>query len=317
MKIVHITHPNLNDETIQEEKVLALGFFDGVHLAHQEVIKTAKAEANRRDLPLAVMTFNQHPKIIYGGIDPKTFKYVSTIERKYELMEALEVDILYVVNYTYDFGHQPPQVFVDNYIIGFNAQAVVAGFDYTYGKPQVANMKTLPEHAKGRFDIIEVGQLVSHNHKVGTTTIKEYLEEGQIGLANEDLGYIYQNQGIVIHGKKVGRTIGFPTANIQIEHPQLIPGVGVYAVRVLVGGEWYLGAASIGYNITLYDDYGLSVEVYILDFDKYIYGETIRVAWHHRLRDELKFDGLDGLIEQLEKDERDTQEYFNKLEMEE
>lgn len=317
MKIVHITHPNLNDETIQVEKVLALGFFDGVHLAHQEVIKTAKVEANRRGLPLAVMTFNQHPKIIYGRIDPKTYKYVSILERKYELMEALDVDILYVVNYTYDFGHQPPQVFVDNYIVGFKAQVVVAGYDYTYGIPQVANMKTLPEHAAGRFDIIEVGQLVSHNQKVGTTTIKDYLEAGQVELANEDLGYIYQNQGMVIHGKKVGRTIGFPTANIQIEHPQLIPGVGVYAVKVLVGDEWHLGAASIGYNITLYDDYGLSVEVYILDFDKYIYGETIRVAWHHRLRDELKFDGLDGLIEQLKKDERDTQEYFDKLETEE
>lgn len=315
MEIIHLNHPFEKDEYTDQAKVLALGFFDGVHLAHQEVIKTAKQESIQRQIPLAVMTFNQHPKIIYGGIDPKEYKYLSTIERKIELMKDLKADILYIVNYTYSFGHQSPQEFVDNYIVGLSAEVVVAGFDYTYGKVDIANMKTLPGHSQGRFDIVEVGQMINHNSKIGSTRIKQYLEDGQVALANEDLGYIYQNYGIVIHGKKVGRTLGYPTANIQVDHPQLIPGTGVYAVKILVKDQWYMGAASIGYNITLYDEFNLSVEVYILDFDEFIYGEFIRVEWYHRLRGEIKFDSLEGLIEQLRKDTENTRNYFKQLEL--
>lgn len=313
MEVIELKHP-LNKELVANNKiVLALGFFDGVHLGHQTVIQQAKAEAVKRNIPLAVMSFNQHPKIVYGGINPKSYKYLTTNNRKVALMEEQGVDIFYIVEYTYAFGTQSPQEFVDNYIVDLQAELVVAGFDYTYGLAEIANMKTLPNHAKGRFDIISVDEIKYQESKVGSTQIKKDIEEGNIERANKNLGYIYEISGTVIHGKKLGRQMGFPTANVQVDHPQLIPAAGVYAVEFMVGDDWYIGAASIGYNITFYEDFNLSCEVYILDFDKYIYGEKVKVRWHHYLRGEVKFDNMEGLIEQLHKDEQDTVEYFKNL----
>lgn len=313
MKVIELNHP-LDQQLIDDSRVvLALGFFDGVHLGHQTVIMRAKEEASKRKLPLAVMTFNQHPKIVYGGIDSRTYKYLTTIDRKIELMEDLGVDTLYIVEYTYAFGTQSPQEFVDNYIVKLNADLVVAGFDYTYGLADIANMTTLPVHSQGRFDIISVDEIKYMDKKVGSTSIKEDIETGRIERANENLGYIYEISGTVVHGQKLGRQMGFPTANVQVDHPQLIPASGVYAVEFNVGDKWYQGAASIGYNITFYEDFHLSCEVYIIDFDQFIYGEKVKVRWHHYLRGEIKFDGMDGLIQQLHKDEEDTIDYFKNL----
>lgn len=310
MEVIHLIHPYQTDQIPADRVVLALGFFDGVHLGHQTVIQRARAEADRRNLPLALMTFNQQPRIVYGGINPKTYKYLSTNDRKMTLLEDLKVDIVYMIDYTYSFGHQAPEEFVQNYIVDINADVVVAGSDYTYGKADIANMKTLPAHADGRFDIVTVDLLKSLNRKISTTEIKNDLSSGNIERANRDLGYIYENYGTVIHGEKVGRKIGFPTANVQVNHPQLLPAVGVYAVEFWVSGRWYLGAASIGYNVTLYNDHNLTCEVYIIDYDEFIYGEKVKVRWHHYLRGEIKFDSMDGLIEQLHKDEENTRKYF-------
>lgn len=312
MKIIKLTHPYDPDRIPKERVVMTLGFFDGVHLGHQRVIRRAREEADRRGLPLALLTFNQHPKIVYENIRLNDYKYLSTNQRKSELAEDLGVDILYFVEYTFAFGSQAPEEFVDNYLVGLHTEVAVAGFDYTYGKKEIANMQTLPIHAAGRFDVIEVEELSHNNHKIATTNIKQLLEKGQVDQANLELGYIYEVYGTVIHGEKVGRTLGFPTANIQIPHPQLVPGIGVYAVEIKVRGRWYKGSASIGHNVTFYDDADLTVEVYILDFKDMIYGEKVRVKWHHYLRGEQKFESVDGLIEQLNQDEANSRQYFEK-----
>lgn len=313
MKIIKLTHPYDPSDIPEDKVVMTLGFFDGVHLGHQKVIKRAREEADKRKLPLALMTFNQHPKIVYENIKLDAYKYLSTNQRKAELVEALGVDYLYIVEYTFDFGSQSPQEFVENYLIGLNVEAAVAGFDYTYGKKDIANMKTLPIHASDRFDVIEVDQLSHKQNKIATTHIKELLKLGDVDQANLELGYIYEVYGTVIHGEKVGRQLGFPTANIQLPHPQLTPGIGVYAVEIKVKDRWYLGSASIGHNVTFYDDADLTVEVYILDFKEMIYGEKVRVKWHHYLRGEQKFDSVDGLIDQLHRDEENTRQYFKNL----
>lgn len=314
MEIIKLSHPYSNEEIVQEPIVLALGFFDGVHLGHQAVIRKAKEEAAKRGIKLAVMTFNQHPKIVYSKLDEESMFYLSTNERKAELLTDIGVDILYLVEYTWDFGAQMPQQFVDSYIVGLNAQAIAAGFDYTYGKKDVANMQTLPEHAAGRFDIIEVDQLTINQHKIASTTIRELVETGQIEAANKELGYLYQTSGTVVHGeKRGGALLGYPTANVETASKELLPGIGVYIVEFFVADKWYQGMASVGYNVTFGENRPVTCEVFILDFDRMIYGENVKVRWHHYLRGEIKFDGLDGLIKQLDQDLVDTKAYFSEL----
>ncbi|UUX34621.1 riboflavin biosynthesis protein RibF [Fundicoccus culcitae] len=313
MQKIYLHHPYDKTQIINEPIVMALGFFDGVHLGHQRVIKTAIDEARLRGIKVAVMTFSQHPKIVYQKLDPKEMTYLSTNERKEELFEQLGIDIMYMIDYTYDFGMQSPQTFVDDYIVAFNVEVIVAGFDYTYGKREVANMQTLPEHAKGRFEIIEIPELILHQKKVGSSNIKDLIETGEIETANEELGYIYQTSGVVIHGDKRGRLLGYPTANILTDDLELIPAVGVYVVEIEVGDHWYQGMASIGYNITFEANRKMSCEVYILDFNQTIYGEKVKIKWHHYLRPELKFASTDDLIHQLDEDLIDTRAYFATL----
>lgn len=311
MQKIYLRHPYDISKIIQEPIVIALGYFDGVHLGHQRVIKMAVNEARLRGIKAAVMTFSQHPKIVYQKMNPKEMFYLSANPRKEELFEQMGLDIMYMIDYTFDFGSQSPQAFVDNYLVALNVEVVVAGFDYTYGKRDIANMQTLPEHAKGRFEIIEVPELILHQKKIGSSSIKTLIEEGKMDIANEELGYIYQTSGVVIHGDKRGRLLGYPTANILTNELELIPAVGVYAVEIEIHGHWYIGMASIGYNITFEANRKMTCEVYILDFNQTIYGESVKIKWHHYLRPELKFDGVEGLIAQLDQDLIDTKAYFN------
>lgn len=313
METRYLHHPYPAEGIYPHDLVLALGFFDGVHLGHQEVIKEAKLAAQARGLPLAVMTFDQHPKIIHSKIAPESVHYLSPLPRKEELMADLGVDILYVVDYSYDFGSQQPQAFVDTYIVGLHAKVVVAGFDYTYGPKPLANMTTLVDHARGRFDIVEVSALIMHRHKVGTSTIKELIEAGEIEPANQELGYIYQTSGQVIHGDKRGRTIGYPTANIQTPSQEVLPAIGVYGVELWVDGQWYPGMASIGYNITFDGIRDLRCEVHIFDFQADIYHRAVKIRWHTYLRNEVKFDSVASLIDQLAHDEIKSRAYLQRI----
>ncbi|MGX7107525.1 riboflavin biosynthesis protein RibF [Hutsoniella sourekii] len=310
MELIKLSHPYNKEEIIQEDIVLALGFFDGVHLGHQKVLEQALEIGRKRHLPVAVMTFNQHPKIIYSNIQATSVQYLSPIERKLELLEDLGLDYTYLIDYSVAFGTQKPKEFVDNYIVGLNAQVVVAGFDYTYGPREEANMQTLPEDAAGRFEVVEVSEYTLQNHKVGSSTIKDLLRQGQLEEANRELGYIYETWGRVIHGEKRGRQIGYPTANVQTYGQQVLPGIGVYVVEFYVQGQWYQGMASIGYNITFAGERDLSCEVYILDFDQIIYDQAVKVRWHKYLRGEIKFDDVQGLIDQLDQDLVDTRAFF-------
>ncbi|MCW6667386.1 riboflavin biosynthesis protein RibF [Aerococcaceae bacterium NML190938] len=310
MKIIELHHPYCPTQLVDEPIVLALGFFDGVHLGHQAVIERAKQEAQARGLKLAVMTFKQHPKLMYLSEMATPIHYLTTNQRKAELFAEFGVDILYLIDFTREFSLQSPQAFVDTYIVGLQAQVVVAGYDYTYGKPDSANMQTLPTHAQHRFAIVEVAQLTHGDHKVGSSNIRTLIASGQIEAANAELGYIYETTGIVVHGEKRGRTIGYPTANVQTTADELLPGRGIYVVAFHVDGNWYQGMASIGYNVTFASKTGLTCEVHVLDFDEMIYGKNVKIRWYHYLRSEIKFDGIEGLIQQLDQDQVNTRAFF-------
>ena len=310
MEVINIHHPYKESQIPKEDVVLVLGFFDGVHRGHQKVIETAKNEANKRGVKLALMTFNHHPSVVFQKVDHKTMKYITTIEQKITRMEQEGIDILYVVEFTSAFAGLKPQDFVDEYIVGLNAVVAVAGFDYTYGKKEIAGMSHLPTYAKDRFEIIEVPEQTQGEDKISSTNIRKMMAEGNMEGANNFLGYTYQLSGMVVHGDKRGRLLGFPTANIKIPQKSLLPTGGVYAVKINVANQWYMGMAQIGYNITFEKDRPMTIEVNILDFDEDIYGEQVSVQWCHFLRKEMKFDGVEGLITQLKIDEEDTRKYF-------
>ena len=311
MQIIELSHPYAKDYIIQEPIVLALGFFDGIHLGHKEVITTAKKVAEERGYKVAVMSFNQHPSVIFQNVDPESIQYVSPLERKKELLKDLGVDIFYLVDFTKEFGALSPQEFVDQYIVGLNAKVVVAGFDYTYGKRDIANMELLPKYASNRFEIISIAEQKSENGKISSTAVRDLLLKGEIEKANELLGYEYIMNGVVVHGFGRGsKMLGFPTANIEVSNDTFLLKNGVYIVEMFVEGKWIPGMASIGINPTFDDVHKVTIEVNLLDFDKDIYHLPVRVKWLKYLRPELKFDGIDALIAQLKKDEQDTRNYF-------
>lgn len=312
LEIIKLHHPYDKQKIDAGPIVLILGFFDGVHRGHQQVIKKGIDIAKEKKVKAAVMTFNRHPAVVFSSFDPDRHKYLTTLERKEELMESLGVDLLYEVDFTSQLGSLSPQDFVDQYIVGLNAVAAVSGYDYTYGKKAVATMEHMEEYAKGRFDVVVVPKYTDAEEKISSTRIRKALKEGQVEEANRLLGYIYQTNGFVIHGDARGRELGYPTANIYPDPFVFLPGKGIYAVKVLVQGRWVGGMASIGYNVTFKNQEDISVEINLFDFNEDIYGEDLTVKWISYLRDEIKFESAEGLIEQLKADERQSREILSR-----
>lgn len=312
MEIIQLHHPYDPALIPPDEVVLVLGFFDGVHRGHQAVLQKGKEIAQAKGLKLAAMTFDHHPSIVFKKPHTEMMKYLTTLEQKAEIMESLGVDLFYVTSFTSSFAHLDPQAFVDQYIVALHAEVVVAGFDYTYGPQETANMDLLPQYAKNRFEIVAVKKVTEEEKKISSTRIRELLDQSRIEEANELLGYSYETRGVVVHGDARGRTLGFPTANINVGAEVRLPKPGIYVVKIKVADKWYHGVASIGFNVTFGAGRGMTVEVFILDFDQDIYGEQVAVEWLHYLREEIKFSGKEALIQQLNQDVAQTREYFRK-----
>ncbi|KRN29599.1 hypothetical protein IV38_GL000485 [Lactobacillus selangorensis] len=315
MQTITLIHPYPHSRIPNEPVVLALGFFDGVHKGHQAVINRAKQIAIAKHEKLAVLTFDVHPAVGFRNVPADEVQYLSTLTRKQALMAALGVDLLYVAQLNAGFKYQAPQAFVDNYIVGLHANVVVAGFDYTYGRPvEKADMAALPVYAHARFEIVTVGEDDdAQGEKVSSTHIRQLLDHGDVAGANALLGYIYCTTGTVVHGEQRGRELGFPTINIDTPHAERLPSIGIYATKVQVKDQWYMGMASIGRNVTFGPNRPVTVEINLLDFKADVYGQPVQVAWYQYLRGEVKFDGADGLIAQLKRDAQHTRDYFQKL----
>lgn len=312
MEIVNVKHPLRDSQIPESDIVLIMGFFDGVHRGHQKVIQRGVDLAHEKGLKSVLLTFDRSPREIYQH--EENYKYISTMDRKAELVEKLGVDYLYFVEFTTDFASLAPQDFVDDYMVRMRSKYIVAGFDYTYGKKDIANMQTLPDYAKGRFEVVTVPEQTINGDKIGSSTIKKLVLDDQVDTANTYLGYDYQNQGHVVHGLQRGRTLGYPTANVVTSNEQLKPSIGVYVTRIEIDGKWYQSMTSVGYNVTFKEDTGVTIECNIFDFDRDIYGKDVRVEWLHYLRGEVKFDGADGLVKQLHKDKMDALNYFKEHE---
>jgi len=303
MEIIYITHPHQLKRDDLHPTIMALGFFDGVHLGHQQVIQTAKQLAASKGVNCSVMTFSPHPKeILSPAVGAKA--YITPLKDKIEQIEALQVDRLYVVNFDIPFSKLTPQQFVDDYLIGLHAIHVVAGFDYTYGSLGKGTMETLPFHSRGMLEHTTVEKVQCQHEKISSTRIRSLLLQGNVQALPELLGRNYSISGTVIDGEKRGRTIGFPTANIGLSDNYILPKVGVYAVTLKTEGRTYKGVCNIGYKPTFHVDKAdhPSIEVHLFDFSGDLYGKTVSVDWCFFIRGEQRFESVHELVAQIEQD---------------
>lgn len=303
MKVIEVTHPIQSKQYITEDVAMAFGFFDGMHKGHDKVFDILNEIAEARSLKKAVMTFDPHPSVVLNPKRKRTM-YLTPLSDKIEKISQHDIDYCIVVNFSSRFANVSVEDFVENYIIKNNVKEVIAGFDFTFGKFGKGNMTVLQEY--DAFNTTIVSKQEIENEKISTTSIRQDLINGELQKANDALGYIYSIKGTVVQGEKRGRTIGFPTANIQPSDDYLLPRKGVYAVSIEIGTEnkLYRGVANIGVKPTFHDPNKAEVviEVNIFDFEDNIYGERVTVNWHHFLRPEIKFDGIDPLVKQMSDD---------------
>ncbi|WP_285291763.1 bifunctional riboflavin kinase/FAD synthetase [Bacillus sp. ISL-35] len=312
--MIKLNHPHGYKIEDFPAMAIALGYFDGVHLGHQQVIREAKKIAEARGVKSAVMTFDPHPSVVLGK-SVQHVEYITPLEEKARLIEEMGVDYLFVITFSTEFSGLLPQEFVDQYIIGLNVQHVVAGFDYSYGKMGKGNMETIQFHSRSKFDFTVVSKLsTQEDEKVSSTLIRGFLRDGKVDEMPHLLGRYFTTKGIVINGERRGRTIGFPTANVLMDEEYILPPTGVYAVKIQVEGKWHEGVCNVGYKPTFHQEKKAkpSIEVHIFNFNKEIYGESAVIEWHLRLRSERKFEGIQQLVAQIEKDKQEAVVYFEK-----
>jgi riboflavin kinase / FMN adenylyltransferase len=312
LEVIKLEFPLNIDKTEIPPISMALGYFDGVHLGHQKVILEAKKQADQKGLRSAVMTFDPHPSVVLGK-NEKHVQYITPLAEKINLIEELGIDYLFIVHFTTEFANLLPQEFIDQYVIDLNVKHVVAGFDFSYGRMGKGTMEILPFHSREKFTFTIVEKFTSGDEKVSSTRIRQYIKNGRFTELPELLGRFYTTAGIVVHGDKRGRTIGFPTANVDTNDEYILPPTGVYAVKIKIDENWYKGVCNVGYKPTFNKDaLKISVEVNIFNFENNIYDSQVTIEWHQYLRKEQKFSGIQELIAQIEKDKQNAIEYFNK-----
>ncbi|HFU4377128.1 TPA: bifunctional riboflavin kinase/FAD synthetase [Streptococcus suis] len=283
----------------EEPTVLVLGYFDGIHLGHKALLERARRVADEKGLSVTVLTFPESPRLAFARFSPELLLHLTSQEERYRLLETYGVDQLVLTNFTSEFASNSPQQFMDRYIKGLNAQVLVAGFDYHFGNCR-ADVQDLTRLFDGQVEIVE--EICLDGEKISSTRIRQAIQSGQVDLANRLLGYTFMTEGIVVHGDARGRTIGYPTANLAPFDRVRLPSEGVYVADVEVDGRRYRAMTSVGKNVT-FDGTEMRIEAHIFGFDRFIYGEKIRVFWLEKIRDMVKFDGIESLMEQMKRDE--------------
>lgn len=295
MKIIEIDLNYIADE----DSVIALGNFDGVHKGHMELINKAVARADDLNIKSSILLFNEHTDnlIKVGKKD-----IITTNQTKFEILENLGVDIIYLINFTREFMAYTPKMFLKDFLAdNLKIRGVVVGYDYTYGFKKSGDVDFLLEN-KDLFDTIDViNQISSHGEKISSTLIRNLIEEGKIKEANKLLSRPYKLIGEIIHAKGLGKKMGYPTANLKLIDNFVIPRYGVYDTDIIINGERFKASTNIGTNPTVEHD-GIKIEAHILDFDRDIYGEIVELELLDFVRPELKFDSIEELFDQIAKD---------------
>lgn len=305
---------NINEAKNIKNAIVTVGTFDGIHIGHRAVFDKMRELANKHNGETVVITFYPHPRQVLN-IDTSNLRFICTQEDKMKKFEEMGIDNVIVINFTKEFSRTPSDVFIKNYIVErLHPAVVVVGYDHHFGKNRIGDFDILYDLGKRYgFSVERIKAQDVEHIAVSSTKIRHALAAGNVAAANKLLGYQYSLSGTVILGNKIGRTIGFPTANLDIA-PQymLLTNAGVYACKAIFDGKEYNAMANIGRRPTIGDvkEGNYMVEVNIFDFDADIYGQTLRINLIDRIRDEVKFENLDELKAQLTLDREKAKAIF-------
>lgn len=309
MKIYH----SLNDFAPEFRVVLTIGTFDGVHIGHQSILESMNDVAKKIGGESVMLTFYPHPKhVIYP--DDDQLKLLSTIDEKSAMLQDYGLQHLIIQSFDNQFSRIRSVNFVRDILVNrLKISTLIIGYDHHFGRNREGNLDDLVSLSKiYDYDVLKIDPKKYNNISVSSTKIRALISEGNIDLANNYLNHPFLIQGTVVKGRSLGKEIGFPTANININNKwKLLPPYGVYSVEVDINEKTHFGMMNIGINPT-FDDADLKIEVHIFDFDQNIYGQEIQIFIISRVRDERKFKSLDELKNQLSLDEKCIREIFNK-----
>ena len=298
-------HFNIDSLPVFKNAVITIGTFDGVHEGHKKIIQQLRSEAKRINGESVIISFHPHPrKIVSSSI--LGIRLINTIDERIELLEAQDIDHLVITPFTDLFANQQPEDYLKNFLIkNFNPSVIIIGYDHKFGKDRKGDFHLLEQYQSTYgYELKEIPKHILHDISISSTNIRNAILKSDFEVANQLLGYPFFFDGEVIHGNKIGRTIGYPTANLQIKNEEkIIPGDGVYAVYITLQPlkKQYKGMMSIGFRPTVNGKKRV-VEVNIFDFNEDIYGKNIRIFVKTYLRPELKFDSLEALTKEIDQD---------------
>lgn len=293
-------------QPIPEGLVVALGFFDGLHVAHMQLIEKVIEIGKQTDHKTGVVTFEPYPAFVLEKTVLTSF--LTPLPVKERMLSELDLDYLIIVEFSREIAKLPHDEFVKKFFLPLNIKKVVAGFDNRYGHNGEGSIQTIGDDSEGTIEAVEVKAKLLNGEKIGSSMIRKHLDEGNIIEANEILGRPYMMEGFIMHGRGRGKAIGLPTANLAPNYPYKIPREGVYAVQVVINKKTYDGICNIGHNPTFNYNLMLTIEVHIFDFDLDVYGEHMRVEFVDRIRKEVKFESIDHLLDQVNVDIQSAKE---------
>ena len=293
---------NINEFNCKKSTIITIGTFDGVHLGHQKILKKLNVEAENNGLESSVLTFFPHPRTVLNP--DSSLKLINTIEERISLFKKSKIDNLIVHPFTKEFSELDSEDYVKNILVDqLKAKIVLIGYDHKFGKNRTADINNLKEYGiKYNFEVIEIKAEEINDIAISSTKIRNSIEEGDIQLTNSYLGYEFSFFGKVVRGNSIGKTLGFPTANIKIGTDlKLIPKNGVYLISTIINQKIIFGMMNIGIKPTTNEN-TKSIEVNLFDFDQDLYDTNITIYIKQFLREEIKFDSLNELKLQIEKD---------------
>ncbi|MGZ3885315.1 MAG: bifunctional riboflavin kinase/FAD synthetase [Bacteroidia bacterium] len=297
---------DLKDWAFEGQGIVTIGTFDGVHLGHRKLLRRLNELRKQRGGKSIVFTFDPHPrKVLFPN--QTDLQLITSLNEKIELLQELDIDYTVVYPFSAEFSQIEPDKFIKEILVDkLKVKTLVIGYDHRFGRNRSGNIGSFKTAAPVYgFEVEEIAAEDVNDINVSSTRIRKALFEGEVAAAASFLGYNYFLSGEVVHGKKLGRTIGYPTANIRVKDPvKLIPKMGVYLVGVEVDDFKGFGMMNIGTNPTTDTDNNLKLEVNMFNFDRDIYTRTLKVEFIERIRDEKKFDALDELIAEIKNDER-------------
>ncbi len=293
--------------------VVTIGMFDGVHKGHRTLLEAVASKANETGGEAIAITFEPHPRIILSKKD-NGLNFLTSFDEKINLLEDAGIEHLIVIEFTKELSRMSADDFVKEILVdGIGISHLIIGFDHSFGYGAEGSGETITECAlKYGFTVDRIEAFVFNGSVVSSTIIRKMISSGDLEGANSMLGYDYFLKGSVIEGEKLGRSMGYPTANLKPDYPyKLIPRDGVYAAEVLVNGELHKSMLYIGRRPTIEKGLGeRTIEANIFDFEEDLYGGSITIFFRYRLRDDIKFDNRELLRKQIEKDKEDTLRFF-------